>query len=255
MVLLIPIGVAIGIVLGSIGGGGSLVAVPVLVYIGGQNLGAAQAGALVVVIAASACGLLSYLRRDQVRWRAGLAFGVAAGISSFAGAQLSRLIDPDVLLLAFSPVMVIGALAMVRERAHSTPTFRPWRHGTDIASVTKVSTSGVCTGWLTGLFGVGGGFVIVPVLVIGLGLALTEAIGTSLLIIVIGSTVALAARLHGGEIDWTVIAPFAAAAIAGVVLGGTFSPRLSDRHLTRWFAGLVVLTALYTACKAAGGLL
>jgi uncharacterized membrane protein YfcA len=151
--------------------------------------------------------------------------------------------------------MILGALAMVGEHGRSASSFRPWRHGTDFGSVTKVSTAGVCTGWLTGLFGVGGGFVIVPVLVLGLGFAVTEAVGTSLLVIVIGSAVALADRLHGGEIDWTVIAPFAAAAVAGVVLGGTFGSRLSGDHLARWFAALVVLTALFTGGKALGGLL
>lgn len=255
MVFLIPIGVAIGVLLGSVGGGGSLVAVPALVYVGDQNLRSAQSGALVVVIVASACGLLSYLRRDEVRWRAGLIFGAAAGVSSFAGALLSRHLDPNVLLLAFSPLMMLGAVAMVGERAQSASSFRPWRHGVRLRSVLKVSLLGICTGWLTGLFGVGGGFVIVPVLVLGLGFGVPEAVGTSLLVIVIGSSVALADRLDGAPIDWPSIVPFAVAAIAGVVLGGAFGRRLTGAHLAHWFAGLVVLTALYTGGKALGGLL
>lgn len=247
---LIPIGIVIGILLGSVGGGGSLVAVPALVYVGGQSVRSAQAGALVVVIVAAAIGLTSYLRRGDVRWRAGLAFGAAVAVSSFAGSLLSRALDPNLLLLAFSPVMVAGAVAMIGERRRTESSFRPWRHGVSSGSAARVTSLGLATGWLTGLFGVGGGFVIVPVLVLGLGFAVVEAVGTSLLVIIIGSTIALADRLHGGEIEWGVVAPFAASAVVGVVLGSALGERISSRMLTRWFALLVVLTAVYTATKA-----
>lgn len=247
---LIPIGVAIGILLGSVGGGGSLIAVPALVYVGDQSVRGAQAGALVVVIAAAAIGLAAHLRRGDVRWRAGLAFAVAAGASSLAGSLLARRLDPDVLLLAFSPVMALGAVAMVGERARGTSRFRPWREGVAPGPVARVVLFGLATGWLTGLFGVGGGFVIVPVLVLGLGFAMGEAVGTSLLVIVVGSSVALVERLGAGSIDWATIVPFAAAAVAGVLLGGLVGRRVSTRALTRWFAVLVLVTAAYTATEA-----
>ncbi|HVW47626.1 MAG TPA: sulfite exporter TauE/SafE family protein [Solirubrobacterales bacterium] len=248
--LLIPIGVLIGVLLGSVGGGGSLVAVPALVYVGDQSVRGAQAGALVVVVAASTIGLAAYLRRGDVRRRAGLAFGAAAGASSFAGSVLSRHLDPNVLLLAFAPVMVLGAVAMVGERGRAASTFRPWREGVSPGPVARVTFFGLATGWLTGLFGVGGGFVIVPVLVLGLGFGLMEAIGTSLLVIIIGSLVALAERVGGGAIDWGVIVPFAAAAVAGVLVGSAVGGRVSTPALTRWFALLVVATAVFTATKA-----
>jgi uncharacterized membrane protein YfcA len=250
LLALIPIGLVIGLLLGSVGGGGSLVAVPALVYIGDQSVRGAQAGALVVVITASAIGFASYLKRGEVRWRAGSAFGLAAGISSLAGSLLSRQLEPNLLLLAFSPVMIVGAMAMVSERARSEPSFRPWRFGVSVSSVVKVTLLGLAAGWLTGLFGVGGGFVIVPVLVLVLGFGVTEAVGTSLLVIIIGSLVALADRLHGGEIEWSVIAPFAVAAIVGVLIGAALGERASNRALTKWFAVLVILTALYTGCEA-----
>jgi uncharacterized membrane protein YfcA len=252
--LLIPIGIVIGILLGSVGGGGSLVAVPALVYVGGQSVRGAQPGALVVVIAAAAIGLVSYRRRGDIRRRAGLAFGAAAGVSSLAGSLLSRKLDPDVLLLAFSPVMVLGAVAMVGERGRAASSFRPWREGIAPGPVVRVTLFGLATGWLTGLFGVGGGFAIVPVLVLGLGFAMGEAVGTSLLVIIIGSLVALAERLHGGSIDWGVIVPFAAAAVAGVLVGSALGGRVSTQALTRWFAVLVVATAVYTAVKALAAL-
>ncbi len=255
LALLIPIGVLIGVLLGSVGGGGSLLAVPALVYLGGQSVRGAQAGALVVVIAAAAIGLVSYLRRDEVRWRAGLAFGAAVAASSFAGSLLARALDPDVLLLAFSPVMALGAAAMVSERARGESSFRRWRHGVGGRSAASVVLLGLGVGWLTGLFGVGGGFVIVPALVLSLGFGMTEAVGTSLMVIVIGSIVALLVRLHGGGIEWATILPFAAAAAVGVLAGSRLGERVSTDALTRWFALLVVATALYTGAEALTALL
>ena len=253
--LLVPVGIAIGVLLGSVGGGGSLIAVPALVYLGNQSVRGAQAGGLVVVIAASVIGLAAYLRRGQVRWRAGLAFGAAAGVSSFAGSLLARQMNPDVLLLAFAPVMVLGALAMVGERARAEASFQPWRLGVSRGSASRVIALGLAVGWLTGLFGVGGGFVIVPALVLGLGFGVTEAVGTSLLVIIIGSLVALAERLHGGGVDWGVIAPFAAAAVVGVLLGSVFGERASQETVTRWFAVIVIATAIYTGAEALASLL
>lgn len=248
--LLVPIGLLIGFLLGSVGGGGSLIAVPALVYLGDQSVRGAQAGALLVVILASAVGFVSYLGRGEVRWRAGLAFGLAAAVSSLAGSLLSRQLDPDVLLLAFAPVMVVGALAMVGERGRSESGFQPWRLGVSISSARRVTLLGLAVGGVTGLFGVGGGFVIVPALVVGLDFAITEAVGTSLLVIILSSLVALADRLHGGGIEWAVIGPFAVAAVAGVLAGSALGERASSEALIRWFAALVVATALYTGAAA-----
>lgn len=251
--MLLPIGVLIGLLLGSVGGGGSLIAVPTLVYLGSQGLRSAQAGALAVVIAASSIGFATYLRRDAVRWRAGLAFGLAAAIGSFCGSLLSRQLNPNLLLLAFSPLMVAGALAMVSERGRSRLSFRRWRFGVSRSSVLEVTLYGVLVGMLTGLFGVGGGFVIVPVLVLGLGFGMPEAVGTSLLIIIISSLVAFSDRL--GEVDWSVVGPFAGAAVLGVLAGSALGERARSEALARWFALLVVVAALYTAGDALAALL
>ncbi len=253
--LLIPVGLLVGFLLGSVGGGGSLIAVPALVYLGDQSVRGAQAGALLVVIVASAVGFASYLRRGEVRWRAGLAFGLAAAVSSLAGSLLSRQLDPDVLLLAFAPVMVVGAVAMVGERGREESGFRPWRFGVSVSSARRVTLLGLAVGGVTGLFGVGGGFVIVPVLVVGLGFAMTEAVGTSLLVVILSSLVAFAERLDGSELDWEVIGPFAVAAALGVLLGSVLGLRTRSENLIPWFAALIVLTALYTGGEALAGLL
>lgn len=249
-VALLAAGAAIGATLGAVGGGGSLLAVPALVYLGDQSVRSAQAGSLIVVIAASALGVAHFLRRGEVRWRAGLVFGLAAAASSLAASLISRRIDPDVLLLAFSPVMVLGAAAMLAERAALASSFRPWRHGVDARAVAEVVLAGLAVGSLTGLFGVGGGFVVVPVLVLVLGFGIAEASGTSLLVIVVGAAPALAERLGAAAVDWSVVAPFAAAALVGVLAGIRVGRRASARTLSRSFALVVVLTALYTGTRA-----
>lgn len=255
MALLLPVGLLTGFMLGSVGGGGSVIAVPALVYLGDQSVRGAQAGALLVVIAASGIAFVAYLKRRDVRWRAGLAFGLAAAAGSLAGSLLSRRLDPNALLLAFSPVMIAAAAAMAGERAASVSSFRPWRLGVTLTAAGKVALLGLGVGFLTGLFGVGGGFVIVPVLVLGLGFGMTEAVGTSLLVIIVSSLVALADRLHSGGIGWSVIGLFALAAGAGALLGSVFGRRTSSRALTRWFAALIVATALYTGAAAMAALL
>lgn len=255
ILLLIPVGIAIGLLLGSVGGGGSLIAVPALIYLGDQSVRGAQAGALVVVIAAAAFGVAAYLRADDVRWRAGLAFGAAAGVSSLLGSLVSRRLDPDLLLLAFVPVMVAGALAMLRGRTGVVSSFRPWRYGVSAASVARVVGLGFAVGWLIGLFGVGGGFVIVPALVLVLGFDMTEAVGTSLLVIIMGALVAFAERLGAGGIDWPVTVAFAGSAVAGVIAGRRLASRIESRTLTVAFAALVILVAVYTGADAVGGLL
>ncbi len=120
----------------------------------------------------------------------------------------------------------------------------------DIATVIKVILAGSVVGILTGFFGVGGGFVIVPALILALGFTMPEAIGTSLLVIVINSIVALSSRLDGGNIDWTVIIPFGVASLSGVLVGGRIAGRLEPDKLQRWFIVLLVAVAVYTAIRS-----
>ena len=124
----------------------------------------------------------------------------------------------------------------------------------DLATVTRVLVAGTAVGFLTGLFGVGGGFVIVPALTLLLGLAMPEAIGTSLLVIAINSAVALVLRLGHSSLEWHIAIPFTVAAIAGVLTGKRLADRLDASSSLRWFAVLLVAVALYTAADAASAL-
>jgi uncharacterized membrane protein YfcA len=124
----------------------------------------------------------------------------------------------------------------------------------DLTTVTRVLAAGTAVGFLTGLFGVGGGFVIVPALALVMRLPMPEAIGTSLLVIAINSAVALASRMATTSIDWGITIPFTVAAVAGVTTGGRIAGRLDAQRSLRWFAALLVAVGAYTAIRSATGL-
>ena len=184
-------------------------------------------------MAASITGLVSHVRGGDVRWRMGIAFGLSAGVSALAGSAINKQLDPDVMLLAFAPVMLIGAAAMVSERARQPASFTPWRYGVNPGEVLRVIGLGLAAGLVVGLFGVGGGFVIVPAMVLVLHLGMLEAVGTSLMVIVIASAFALGDRLDSGDVDWAIAIPFSIAALVGAVAGRRMAESLDMEHLQR----------------------
>ncbi|HRC45974.1 MAG TPA: sulfite exporter TauE/SafE family protein, partial [Ilumatobacteraceae bacterium] len=121
----------------------------------------------------------------------------------------------------------------------------------DPGTIVKVVVAGTVVGLLTGFFGVGGGFVIVPALVLALGFTMAEAVGTSLLVITINSVVALSTRLQAGSIEWGTVIPFTIASMIGVVIGSRLASTRDSSSLQRWFVGLLVVVAVYTAVRSA----
>jgi uncharacterized membrane protein YfcA len=210
----------------------------------------------------------AHYRAGRVRVRIGLLFGLAGVPGSIAGTALNQNMNPDVLLLGFSGLILVAAWRMVigcptctkvgEQRALVTagPTGSTVRvrQRVDAATGLKVLAAGIGVGFITGLFGVGGGFVVVPALTLLLGLAMPEAIGTSLLVIAINSAVALVLRLGHDTIDWRVAIPFTLAAVAGVLAGKHVADRLDPTSSLRWFAGSLVVVALYTGFDAAAAL-
>ena len=262
-----PLGFLIGLSLGALGGGGSILAVPVLVYAAGQDARAATATSLLLVGTAALVGMGSHWRAGRVRAAQGAVFGLCGIGGSLAGSLANEHIDPDVLLLAFSGLVALAAWRMltacptctkVGERhavESSGSTLVDTRRSVDVRTAVLVLGAGTGVGFLTGLFGVGGGFVIVPALALVLKLPMPQAIGTSLLVIAINSGVALSARLATTSIDWGVTLPFTVAAITGVLSGGKVADRLDPEGSLRWFATLLVGVAVYTAIRAGGALL
>lgn len=226
----------IGLSLGLLGGGGSILTVPVLHYVFGASTHDAIAMSLIVVGVTSAVALVPHARARRVRWRIGAAFGVASMLSAFAGGRLGAGIPEPVLIAAFALVMLVAGLAMlVRARSPLVAC-----ESTDI-SVGRVIASGVGVGLVTGLLGAGGGFVIVPVLTLVGGLAIREAVATSLFVIMLNSAAGFAGAVSHASIDVTLVLAVGGIAIAGSVGGARLGRRLSAQHLQRAFGWFVLV--------------
>jgi uncharacterized protein len=263
--LVSPLGLLIGLSLGALGGGGSIMAVPALVYAAGQTPRAATTTSLLLVGVAALVGMTTHWRAGRVNVRTGILFGMCGIGGSLAGSALNRYINPDILLLGFAALTCVAASRMlnlgesaeihVHPGTGLTPATSALRTTIDNRAIFSVLAAGSVVGFLTGLFGVGGGFVIVPALTLALKLPMPTAIGTSLLVIAINSAVALSTRIATASVEWTVTLPFVIAAIAGVLLGGRIAERLEPCRSLRWFAVALIAVATYTACSAASALL
>jgi hypothetical protein len=242
--LALPFGLGIGLLLGLVGGGGSILAVPVLVYVLGQPVKAATTESLLIVGTAALVGAADYARSGRVQIKTALAFGAAGAGGAIVGTALNRLVNGRALLLAFALLLLTAAAAMLRRRPHSaTPSGN--------LSLVRVAPTGLGTGVLTGFFGIGGGFVIVPALVLLLGLPITLAVGTSLLVITLTSGAALAAHLASGSIDWTIASTFTGAAIAVALAGRRLGASVRPERLGQLFALLLVAIAVFLVAKNA----
>ena len=305
-----PLGLLIGLSLGALGGGGSILAVPALVYGAGETAQVATSTSLLVVGAASFMGVGSHWRAGRVKWGHGLLFGITGLGGSYIGTAANQAVDPDVLLLAFSGVMVAAAVAMWRRNKSVSPAAAdpavetpevvaaPAGSGASVtstrspaapvrdaalaspaadhagqtggppaapraddpeslswAALPKVLLAGTVVGLMTGFFGVGGGFVIVPALVLTMGFSMPDAVGTSLVVIAINSAMALGLRAGSLDIHWGDALPFLVLAIVGTVLGKRIADRVPASKLTTGFVVLLIALAAYTAISSISQLL
>lgn len=255
LALALPAGLLIGLSLGAVGAGGSILTVPVLVFLLGQNAHQATGLSLIIVGAAALVGAAAHRRAGRVRPATGVTFGLVGAAGNYAGSLANRALDPDLLLLGFAALMIVVAVLMLARHSTTTPPPGGGRadHVISVWSVARTVAAATGVGLLTGLFGVGGGFVIVPALVLVVGLPTTVAVGTSLLVITINSAVALVPRLAGHTltIDLPLLALFTAAAVIGVLVGNRVTDRVPARRLTVAFALTVLVVAAYTATTAA----
>jgi uncharacterized protein len=265
-------GVLIGLSLGALGGGGSILAVPVLVYLLSQSPSQATTGSLVVVGVASLIGAVTAYRAGMVMLGRGVAFGLVAVGGAVVGARASAHVAEPVLLAAFAALMlVVGAVMAVRQirvRRADVATDRSPSLRVDDPIITlnptfacqcpralKVLLTATAVGLLTGFLGVGGGFLVVPALLLALALPMEYAVGTSLVVITITSAVALAVRAGSGiQPDWGLVGLLTFASALGGLLVGRLALRTDTRRLSGAFTVLVLAVAGYTSLRAFPGL-
>lgn len=241
--------VLVGVALGLLGGGGSILTVPLLVYVAGLEAKEAIATSLLVVGVTSLAALVPHARAGRVRWRTGAIFGVAAMAGAYAGGRVAEFIPGTVLLVAFALMMVATAVAMIRGRRSDAggPGEAPAPGGGRDLPVKLVLIEGVVVGLVTGLVGAGGGFLVVPALVLLGGLPMPVAVGTSLLVIAMKSFAGLAGYLSSVTIDWGLAIAVTGMAVVGSVVGALLSGRVPQGRLRQafgWFVlvmGVVVL--------------
>ncbi|WP_217545027.1 sulfite exporter TauE/SafE family protein [Streptomyces sp. GbtcB6] len=247
LLLALGAGAVTGLALGALGGGGSVLAVPALIYLLGFTPAAATTASLVVVTVTSATALVAHAREGAVRWRAGAVFAAAGIVPAAVGGAVSRQLPAALLTGAFAVLAAVAALRMLRpSTAGATSVPVP-------ARASRVAGAGAGLGAVTGVLGVGGGFLAVPSLVNVVGLRMRAAIGTSLLVITINSLTALAARAGSAvDVDWSAVGPFAGAAILGAWDGRRLAARLSAGTLQRLFACALLAVAAFMLADAVG---
>ena len=238
--------IAIGLSLGMLGSGGSILTVPVLTYLVGQPEKLAIASSLAIVGGISLLGVIPYAVRREIDWRSVVWFGLPGMLSTYAGAMVAQHIPGVVQMLIFAVIMATAAWRMLSSGRKNAPTTM----GTPPQSKLAMVRTGLVVGGVTGIVGVGGGFLIVPALILLVGLTMRRAVGTSLVVIstnALSGFVKYAGALKAMQLalDWHVIMSFIAIGGAGTMLGNAVGARLPQHRLKQGFGGMLVLMSLY----------
>jgi hypothetical protein len=236
--------VLVGFTLGLVGGGGSILAVPLMVYVVGVKNPHLAIGTSALAVAANAlAGLASHARAHNVNWRCGGAYALAGVLGAFAGSSAGKAVDGQHLLLLFALLMLVIAALMFRNRGQEGVEGVVCNRD----NFPKVTAFGFGTGILSGFFGIGGGFLIVPGLVASTAMPVGRAVGTSLVAVTaFGLTTAFNYALSG-LVDWALAGTFIAGGVLGSIGGTALSRRMAAAkgQLSTVFAGLVVVVAVY----------
>ena len=246
------LGLLVGITLGLLGAGGSILTVPIFIYVLGIAPKAAIAMSLAAIGATSAIGAASHWRQGMVDLRIALIFGVFAMSAAFVGARLARYVPEAVQLTMFGIVVLTAAVLMLRNATKSPHESGAKADGSAADGGGQrdlrwgwIAGQGVAVGTLTAIIGVGGGFLIVPALVLLGRVPMHRAVGTSLVIITMNALSGFAGYLGQVPIDWLLVAGFASAAGVGILIGGRIAPHVSQRRLKQAFAVLLLVVGAY----------
>lgn len=238
--------IAIGLSLGMLGSGGSILTVPVLTYLVGQPEKLAIASSLAIVGGISLLGVIPYAVRREIDWRSVVWFGLPGMLGTYVGAMVAQHIPGVVQMLIFAVIMATAAWRMLSSGRKNAPTTMDTPPQSKLAMV----RTGVLVGGVTGIVGVGGGFLIVPALILLVGLTMRRAVGTSLVVIstnALSGFVKYAGALKAMQLalDWHVIVSFVAIGGVGTLVGNAVGARLPQHRLKQGFGGMLVLMSIY----------
>lgn len=252
LALALATGAAIGLILGLIGGGGSILAVPLLIYLVKVPTPHAAIGTAAVAVAANALAALAgHARAGKVKWRCGMVFAGAGVIGAALGAELGKAMDGGRLLLLFGLLMVGVGLAMLRpRRGAANPEVRLTRDSAGHL-LPRLAPMGFGVGLASGFFGIGGGFLIVPGLVAATAMPLAYAVGTSLVVVAALGLTTAASYAVSGLVEWPLTAMLVAGGAGGSWLGVVAGRRLAARKgaLERLFALVVIAAGIFVAAR------
>lgn len=245
-------GALVGFVLGLVGGGGSILAVPLMVYLVGVRSPHMAIGTSALAVAANAAlGLTNHARHGNVKWRCALVFASSGIAGAAIGSTMGKAFDGQKLLFLFALVMIVVGILMLRRRRHlGDPEVRLGRENAG-----KLVGYGLGTGLFSGFFGIGGGFLIVPGLIAATGMPMLNAVGSSLVAVTTFGLTTGANYALSGLVDWALALVFVAGGLAGSFVGTRAAKHLSGAgHLSTVFAVLIFVVAAYMLWKSAGAI-
>ncbi|APO94767.1 sulfite exporter TauE/SafE family protein [Xanthomonas vesicatoria] len=243
-------GVAVGFTLGLVGGGGSILAVPLMVYlVGVQNPHLAIGTSALAVAANALIGLTNHARKHNVKWRCASAFATAGVVGAWFGAMLGKAMDGQRLLALFALLMLAVAGMMVRSRGREGDPSVIFNR----SNAPKLLGSGAATGLLSGFFGIGGGFLVVPGLIASTGMPILFAVGSSLVAVAAFGLTTAVSYASSGLVAWSLAGVFIGGGAIGSLFGARLAARLAHRNgvLNLVLAGLIVVVAFYMLFRAA----
>ncbi len=245
-------GALVGFSLGLIGGGGSILAVPLMVYLVGVSDAHVAIGTSAVAVGATAAAnLMPHARRGTVNWRCAGVFAAAGILGALAGSTLSKWVDGERLLALFALLMIVVGTTMLRRRSGAgDASVRLCRE-----NLPKLLLLGCLTGGLSGFFGIGGGFLIVPGLMLATGMPILNAVGSSLVAVAVFGLTTAGNYAISGLVDWRLAALFLAGGVLGGLIGAALAKQLADKRgaLNAIFAGVIFAVAAYMLVRSVGG--
>lgn len=255
MVLSLLLSGVIGFTLGVFGGGGSILAVPMLVFVTRVAPSAALGMSLAIVGATSLVAGYAHHRRGQVHLRVALLFGGAGILTAFLGARLTHFVSGEVLMVAFAALMILVGGWMLKTSRQVQPTVSREENAAEPRHLRMVQAllAGAAVGGITGFLGVGGGFLVVPALISFAGLGMRKAVGTSLLIIAINSAAGFVGHMGTGALNLRLVAALTIAAVLGAVVGERTGRAVSTAKLRRGFAAFVIAVGIAVAASSING--